>query len=139
MAVNSSSDGSTILFGANAPADAEYLRPASGRRFILGAVARYPRLNRYGVELWEGDVIDAALLSTMMRVMQARFHASLNFEPNSDQREQAAKTAGLPTISVDQAYGRRQQLVLNPGYATGRLALVNDAVHLVRRQGWAAY
>lgn len=96
------------------------------RRFILGAVARYPRLNRYGVELWEGDVIDAALLSTMMRELQARFHASLTFKPNSDQQEQAAKTAGLPTISVDQAYGGRQQLVLNPGHATGRLVLVND-------------
>jgi hypothetical protein len=101
---------------------ANYSRP--DRRFVLGAVARYPQLDRYGVELWEGDIVDPALLSTTMRELQARFHAPLTFKPNSAQQEKTAKVAGLPAISVEQAYGGRQQLVLNGGRAVGRLVLV---------------
>ena len=103
---------------------ANYSRP--DRRFVLGAVARYPRLRRYGVELWEGDVVEPELLSAMMRQLQASFHAPLTFKPNSDQQIAAAKQAGLPTIGIEEAYGAREQLVLNGGRAVGRLVLVEE-------------
>lgn len=103
---------------------ANYSKP--DRRFILGAVARYPRLGRYGVELWEGDVVEPALLATMMQALQRGFHAPLTFKPNSTQQTEAAGTAGLPVIGIDEAYGAREQLVLNGGRAVGRLVVVED-------------
>jgi hypothetical protein len=96
------------------------------RRFVLGAVARYPRLGRYGVELWEGDVVEPELLAAMMAQLQASFHAPLTFKPNSDQQTTAAKSASLPTIGIEEAYGAREQLVLNGGRAIGRLVLVDE-------------
>ena len=104
--------------------DANYSRP--DRRFVLGAVVRYPRLNRYGVELWEGDKVEPALLSAMMAQLQATFFAPLTFKPNSDQQRDAAATAGLATIGIAEAYGSRDQLVLNRGTAVGRLVLVPE-------------
>ncbi|ATY30987.1 PEP/pyruvate-binding domain-containing protein [Sphingomonas psychrotolerans] len=96
------------------------------RRFVLGAVARYPRLGRYGVELWEGDVVEPELLAAMMQQLEATFHAPLTFKPNSDQQGAAAKRAGLPVIGIEEAYGAREQLVLNGGRAVGRLVLVDE-------------
>ena len=96
------------------------------RRFVLGAVVRYPRLNRYGVELWEGDVVEPALLAAMMGQLQAGFFAPLTFKPNSDEQRDAAAKAGLPVIGIDEAYGSREQLVLNRGKAVGRLVLVEE-------------
>ena len=96
------------------------------RRFVLGSVVRYPRLGRYGVELWEGDQVEPALLAAMMSQLQPTFFAPLTFKPNSDQQRAAAGTAGLPTIGVAEAYDSREQLVLNRGTAVGRLVLVAD-------------
>lgn len=101
---------------------ANYSRP--DRRFVLGTVVRYPRLNRYGVELWEGDKVEPALLAEMMRVLAPTFFAALTFKPNSDQQRVAA--AGLPTIGTAEAYASRDQLVLNRGRAVGRLVIVAD-------------
>lgn len=104
--------------------DANYSRP--DRRFVLGAVVRYPRLNRYGVELWEGDQVEPALLDAMMHQLQERFFETLTFKPNSDQQRDAAASAGLSTIGIAEAYGSRDQLVLNRGTAVGRLVLVAE-------------
>lgn len=112
------------LADADAFNAANYSRP--DRRFVLGSVVRYPRLARYGVEFWEGDVIEPDLLSTMMTQLQARFHAPLTFKPNSDQQRVAAGRAGLSTISIDEAFGSREQLVLNGGRAVGRLVVVPE-------------
>ncbi len=96
------------------------------RRFVLGAVVRYPRLNRYGVELWEGDAVEPELIATMMKQLQAGFFAPLTFKPNSDAQREAAVKAGLPVIGIEEAYGAREQLVLNRGRAVGRLVLVGE-------------
>ena len=104
--------------------DANYSKP--DRRFVLGAIVRYPRLDRYGVELWEGDAVEPALLLDMMRRLQASFFAPLTFKPNSDGQRAAALAAGLPVIGVAEAYGSRDQLVLNRGRAVGRLVLVAE-------------
>jgi hypothetical protein len=112
------------LTDADAFTDANYSRP--NRRFVLGAVVRYPRLGRYGVELWEGDVVEPELLVATMRQLQAAFSAPLTFKPNSEQQREAAEKAGLPAVSVEEAYGSREQLVLNPGRAVGRLVLVGE-------------
>lgn len=96
------------------------------RRFVLGAVVRYPRLNRYGVELFEGDVVEPDLLAATMKLLRAGFYAPLTFKPNSDQQLAAATKASLTTIGVAEAYGSREQLVLNRGKAVGRLVLVED-------------
>jgi len=103
---------------------ANYSNPK--RRFVLASVVRYPRLSRYGVELWEGDVVEPALLAEMMTVAQSGFHAPLTFKPNSDQQRRAAAAAGLPTIGIDEAYGSREQLILNHGRAVGRLVVVRE-------------
>lgn len=99
--------------------DANYSNP--DRRFVLGSVLRYPRLGRFGMELWEGDVIEAALLKDAMAAVQAGFFAPLTFKPNSPAQAAAAAEAGLPIVAAEDAYGSREQLVLNPGQAVGRL------------------
>jgi hypothetical protein len=104
--------------------EANYSNPR--RRFVLGSVVRYPRLGRYGVELWEGDLVEPALLGETMRLLRADFFAPLTFKPNSDNQLQAATGAGLATISVAQAYGSLDQLILNGGRATGRLIAVEE-------------
>lgn len=111
--------------------DANYSKP--DRRFVLGSVVRYPRLGRYGVELWEGDIVEPGLLSAMMEQLQASFHAPLTFKPNSDQQREAADQAKLPVIGAEEAYGSRDQLILNGGRAVGRLVIVpeNGEDHLL--------
>ena len=104
--------------------EANYSKP--DRRFILGSVIRYPRLGRYGIELWEGDVVEPALLKEMMERTQASFHAPLTFKPNSEQQRLAAEQAGLGVISAEEAYGSRDQMLLNAGRAVGRLVLVRE-------------
>jgi len=96
------------------------------RRFVLGAVVRYPRLGRYGVELWEGDSAEPDLVAAMMAQLQSAFYAPLTFKPNSDQQRAAAQKAGLPVISIEEAYGSRDQMVVNRGRAVGRLVLVAE-------------
>ncbi len=41
---------------------------APNRRFLVGSVVRYPTLNRYGVEFWQGD----KLTGTHLLVLSAR-------------------------------------------------------------------
>ncbi|MBB6124441.1 PEP/pyruvate-binding domain-containing protein [Sphingobium subterraneum] len=101
-----------------------YSRP--DRRFLLGSVVRYPRLVRYGVEFWEGDILQSELLAGAMRDLQESFFVPLTFKPNSDSQREAAAKAGLTTIGIEEAYGSAEQLVLNPGRAVGRLMLVAD-------------
>ncbi len=98
----------------------------ANRRFILGSVLRYPRLGKYGVELWEGDEIQPELLRMMMTQLQNVFFAPLTFKPNSGQQQIAADVASLPVIGIDEAYGSRDQLVLNRGRAVGRLIRVKS-------------
>ena len=83
------------LADADAFNEANYSKP--DRRFILGSLVRYPRLGKYGVELWEGDIVEPSLLTAMMERLQASFHAPLTFKPNSGQQEEAARAAGLAT------------------------------------------
>ena len=104
--------------------EANYSKP--DRRFILGSVVKYPRLGRYGVEMWEGDIVEPELLTTMMERLQASFHAPLTFKPNSEHQRQMAEQAKLPVISAEEAYGSRDQLVLNSGRAVGRLVIVPE-------------
>lgn len=96
----------------------------TNRRFILGSVLRYPRLGKYGVELWEGDKVEPELLRMMMKQLQDVFFAPLTFKPNSERQQTAASAASLPVIGIDEAYGSRNQLVLNRGRAVGRLVRV---------------
>lgn len=94
------------------------------RRFVLGAVVRYPRLNRFGVEFFEGDVVGRDLVKTTIAQLQAGFYAPLTFKPNSEQQREAATSAGLTTIGIDEAFDAREQLVLNRGRAVGRFVIV---------------
>lgn len=112
------------LSGVQAFVDANYSN--HDRRFLLGSAVLYPRLDRFGVELWEGDVVEPALLGQALPALQAGFYAPLTFKPNSAQQQAAAQVAGLETIDASDAYGSRTQLVLNPGKATGRLVLAED-------------
>ncbi|MDB5704566.1 MAG: pyruvate, phosphate dikinase [Sphingomonas bacterium] len=103
---------------------ANYSNPK--RRFLLGSVVRYPGLKRYGMELWEGDVVEPAMLAETMALLQAHFPAPITFKPNSDQQREAAAAAKLPTIGIEEAYGSREELILNHGRAVGRLVLVRE-------------
>ena len=97
------------------------------RRFVLGSVVHYPRLDRYGVEMWEGDTISLPLLRQTMGELQATFFAPLGFKPNSTrQEEMVAGTPGFPVIAPNDAYEARSSAVLNPGVAVGRLRIVDD-------------
>jgi hypothetical protein len=109
----------------NALIDANYSKP--NRRFTFGSVVFYPGLQRYGVEFFEGDVVDETVLREAMATLQARFFAPLAFKPNSRQQyELAARTGGIPIIDGSAAYGSRDVLVLNPGKAVGRLRVVGE-------------
>jgi rifampicin phosphotransferase len=100
-----------------------YFEP--NRRFILGSVVRYPALDRYGIEFWEGDQLDKTLLMTALTALQAAFPRPLAFKPNSQpQFDLAASLPGLETIDGNLLYGSRDALVLNAGKAVGRLRIL---------------
>jgi hypothetical protein len=114
---------------SNRPAEAliaaNYSQP--NRRFIFGSVVFYPGLARYGVEFFEGDALDAAVLGEAMSALKARFFAPLGFKPNSRQQyDLASSLGGLEIIDGSAAYGSREVLVLNPGKAVGRLRVVGE-------------
>lgn len=102
--------------------DASYSRP--DRRFIFGSVVRYPGLKLYGVEFWEGDVLDADTLNQALRLVGGAFPAPLLFKPNSQPQIDLAAQLGMQTIDSNAAYGSRDLLVLNAGHAVGRLRIV---------------
>ncbi len=106
------------------------------RRFILGSIVRYPDLDRYGVEFWEGDVLSQDILSTAMEVLQTAFPKPLSFKPNSQPQFDLAKSIpGLNLIDGNQVYGSRPVLVLNAGKAVGKLRILPriDDDSIVRR------
>jgi rifampicin phosphotransferase len=106
------------------------------RRFILGSIVRYPGLERYGIEFWEGDVLTSGILETSFNILQQRFPKPLSFKPNSQPQFDLAKSiAGLTLIDGNQIYGSRPVLVLNAGKATGKLRILNriDDDSIIRR------
>lgn len=104
--------------------DQNYSRP--DRRFTFGSIVFYPGLDRYGVEFFESDVIDAPVLQETMALLRPAFFAPLTFKPNSRQQEELAAATGVAVIDATQAYGSRDRLVLNPGRAVGRLRIVRE-------------
>lgn len=103
--------------------DANYSKP--NRRFVFGSILKYPTLNRYGVEFWEGDVLTPELLTVTMDLLQRNFPAPLAFKPNSEQQSALAGTIpGLAVVDQNAVYASRTELVLNPGSATGRLRII---------------
>lgn len=99
----------------------------ANRRFIFGSVVFYPGLDRYGVEFFEGDALDATVLGETMTALKARFFAPLAFKPNSRQQyDLASSVGGIDIIDGAAAYGSREVLVLNPGKAVGRLRIVGE-------------
>jgi hypothetical protein len=103
--------------------DQNYSRP--DRRFTFGSIVHYPGLGRYGVEFFEGDVIDEAILRETMDLLGANFFAPLAYKPNSSQQQDlAAAIPGLALIDSEAAYGSRDRLILNPGKAVGRLRVI---------------
>lgn len=110
---------------AEALVAANYSQP--NRRFIFGSVVFYPGLQRYGVEFFEGDALDAAVLGEAMTALKAHFFAPLALKPNSHQQyELASGVGGIAIIDGAAAYGSREVLVLNPGKAVGRLRIVGE-------------
>jgi hypothetical protein len=109
---------------------------APNRRFILGSVVHYPQLKRYGVEFWEGDVLNPVLLGTAMTMLQAAFPRPLAFKANSNQQADVARgMPGLAQIDGNSIYGSRDMLTLNPGRAVGRLRIlprITDEVVIAR-------
>ena len=105
--------------------DANYSK--ANRRFTFGSVVFYPGLQRYGVEFFEGDVVDETVLREAIKTLQGHFFAPLAFKPNSRQQyELASATGGIDIIDGSAAYGSRDVLVLNPGKAVGRLRVVAE-------------
>jgi len=97
------------------------------RRFVLGSVVHYPGLDRYGVEMWEGDTVALPLLRSTMASLQQTFFAPLAFKPNSSRQEEILRgSPGFPVIAPNDAYEARSSAVLNPGTAVGRLRIVDD-------------
>jgi rifampicin phosphotransferase len=103
--------------------DINYIKPE--RRFIMGSVVRYPKLDRYGIEFWEGDQLTLPILATTMTVVQQAFPKPLAFKPNSELHFQiAAKIPNLAIIEGNQLYDSLDALVLNAGEAIGRLRIL---------------
>jgi rifampicin phosphotransferase len=98
---------------------------APDRRFVVGSVVRYPKLNKYGVEFTESDILTPAILSTTMSSLQAVFPKPLAFKPNAQLHYTvAASVPGLKIIDSNAVYGSRDVLVLNAGRAVGRLRML---------------
>lgn len=97
------------------------------RRFVFGSVVHYPGIDRYGVEMWEGDTATLPLLRSTMATLQRTFFAPLGFKPNSSRQEEIVRGAqGFAVIAPNDAYEARSSAVLNPGTAIGRLRIVDD-------------
>jgi rifampicin phosphotransferase len=102
-----------------------YIKPE--RRFIMGSVVRYPKLDRYGIEFWEGDQLTLPILTATMTLVQQAFPKPLAFKPNSELHYQiAAKMPNLALIEGNQLYDSRDALVLNAGEAVGRLRILRN-------------
>ena len=89
------------------------------RRFILGWVAYYTPIDRWGFECWEGDQISSALISEASIALNKSFFTSLAFKPNSLDQENASQklkrrilpgelTASMPyqPLNIAQSIGR---------------------------------
>ncbi len=103
--------------------EASYSNP--DRRFILGSIVRYPKLKRFGIEFWEGDVLDRNILEATIALLAPLFPQPLAFKPNSQPQIELGETIpGLKTLDSNSVYGSRDSLVLNAGRATGRLRIL---------------
>lgn len=95
------------------------------RRFLLGAAAFQPRLERFTYEFWEGDLLTPALLAYAHERLAATFFAPLTFKANARRHEEvAAQLPDIPCVRADETLPEATFLALNPGRATGVLRLV---------------
>jgi hypothetical protein len=100
------------------------------RRWILGSVVRHPEGPVFAVEFWDGDTATAAIVAETMRELSATFPFELSFTPTSELLERSANIAKVRTLSPQDAYGNRDEMVFNPGVAVGTLRFVKDGERL---------
>ncbi|OYT69941.1 MAG: pyruvate, phosphate dikinase [Chloracidobacterium sp. CP2_5A] len=95
------------------------------RRFLLGALAFQPRLERFAYEFWEGDLLTPELLAYAHERLTATCFAPLTFKANARRHEEvAARLPNVPSVRADATLPETTFLALNAGRATGVLRLV---------------
>jgi hypothetical protein len=102
------------------------------RRFIMGWVAYYTPVKRWGYEFWEGDHIPAALIKTADEVLGRTFFTKLAFKPNSLEQESNSSTIAGRIMPTDLAFAIPYQ-PFNLGRSIGKVHLVpklDDSVTL---------
>jgi len=98
---------------------------APDRRFVLATLAFQPSIQRYTLEIWEGDLATAEIISQLHARAQAAFFAPLAFKPNSSAQEKLVRgIAGLPVVTPTELWQARDEIAFNRGVAVGTLRWV---------------
>lgn len=104
---------------------ANYLRP--DRRLLFGTLSWQPNISAFTYEFWEGDQLNEPLLRQADQLLKARFFAPLTLKTNSTLHERLAQQTGLAFVTQEALMREQPFMALNPGTATGRLRIVEQA------------
>ncbi|MDB5938115.1 MAG: pyruvate phosphate dikinase PEP/pyruvate-binding protein [Polaromonas sp.] len=102
-----------------------YLRP--DRRFVFGTVSWQPGMAAFTYEFWEGDQLTEPLLRQADQLLKANFFAPLQLKTSSTLHERLAQKTGLAFVTQEALIRGQPFMALNPGTATGRLRIVEQA------------
>lgn len=102
-----------------------YLRP--DRRFLFGTVSWQPDIASFTYEFWEGDQLTEPLLRQADQLLKASFFAPLQLKTSSTLHERLAQQMGLAFVTQEALIRHQPFIALNPGAATGRLRIVEQA------------
>ncbi|MDB5939452.1 MAG: putative PEP/pyruvate-binding pyruvate phosphate dikinase [Polaromonas sp.] len=102
-----------------------YLRP--DRRFVFGTLSRQPGLAGFTYEFWEGDQLTEPLLRQADQMLKASFFAPLKLKTSSTLHDRLAQKTGLAFVTQESLIRGQAFMALNPGTATGRLRIVEQA------------
>ena len=102
-----------------------YLAP--DRRFLFGTLSWHQDIAAFTYEFWEGDQLTEALLRQADTLLRASFFSPLKFKTNSTLHERIAQKTALDFVTQEALIREQPFMALNPGTATGRLRIVEQA------------
>ena len=103
------------------------------RRFILGWVAFYTPIDRWGFETWEGDNLTPKLISEASKALSKTFFTRLAFKPNSLAQEDASAHLQIERILPSELALSVPYQPLNLAASIGKLRIIGkiDQVTIV--------
>lgn len=96
------------------------------RRFILGTLAFQTPIQKWTLELWEGDKASSELIKLSYDAINATFFTPVAYKPNSlDQEKNSESIAGMKRILLSDINQGQEYVAMNVAKGIGRIHIID--------------